>query len=56
MIRPATKTQKTKTAKEPSAEYEAAGQYLPVYGKAAALAEIFSKGEATPHIVTPNAY
>jgi hypothetical protein len=43
---PATKTKKTKTVKEDSTEYEATGQYLPVYDKAAALTEIFSKGEA----------
>ena len=37
---------RTKAVKEPAADYEATDQYLPVHDKDAALAEIFSKGEA----------
>jgi len=43
---PATKTKRTKVVKESAADYEAAGQYLPMHDKDAALAEIFGKGEA----------
>lgn len=39
---PAARTKRISTVKEPPADFEVAGQYLPVHDKAAALEQIFS--------------